>query len=233
MIFTLAASACSGLSDEGQATARAADAAAVRLLNSPLVEHYEDMTQQNLLAAAVQEGVEVVGVSRLDRQDSDYEWNELIIRVDGTPAIGLDPQPVRACWKIIVEGRFQRGDEELVDCPTGAPPTFDTPTTVPPQTTPATIVTQREQLVEQMRSVLTSSENNETPADALDQQVLTLLSPFGASTVETTTTNRRLAIAVVAGSDCYFGLATDPVSVWLPVAGGVECSAANAALGGP
>ena len=97
--------ACSALDQKSElldgelhATKRAADAAAVRITNNPHVEHFQDMTQQNLLVAALEEDVDVVAASRLEpaKSDSIYECNELIVRVE-VKAGGFNDPFVAAC----------------------------------------------------------------------------------------------------------------------------------------
>lgn len=234
VVLVFGVSACSNLSVENRATASAADVAAVRISNNALLEHFEDMTQQNLLIAAAQEGLEVVGVSRLEPQNEDsfYEWNELIIRVEGL-SNGFNPKLVDACWKLVFEGRFQRGDEQLVGCPTSPPPVIEMPTTLSLPTLPPEVVARSEQLVERIRAVLISLSDTNLAGDALTVQVQERLRGFETSAIETTITNGRVAIAVADSADCYFGLATDPVDVWQPIASDIECTAENAALGGP
>jgi hypothetical protein len=190
------------------------------------------MTQENLLIAAQREGVDVVGVSRLEpeTEDSFYEWNELIVEVEGFGS-GLKPEPIIVCWRLVFEGKFQRGDEHVVDCPTTPPPVVDLPPTVPPRPSPEVLIGERN--MARMQALLESSELVGLTSDDIEAAVKSSFGELPSAQIDAIERDGQIAIAIRDDRYCYFGLTLDPVITWRPVASGLDCSASNAADGPP
>lgn len=226
---------CSRLSEEHLATAEGADVAAARITNNPRLEHFEDMTQQNLLLAAKDEHVEVVAVSRLEprKTDSIYEWNELVIKVEATTA-GFNPHLVTACWSLVFEGRVQVGDEVLVECPGGPPPTVSLLPTTASDPVSTVDVEQRNETRRRIEGMLDNLDGTRR-ITALEDQVAANFTDLEAWEIRVAAADGRVAVALDLGGECWYGLKSVSVIAWQPVSGdhGLGCTAERALDGPP
>lgn len=108
---------CSTFDQTRSATRQTADYIQVQVANSPKVEHYEDMTTANIVAAAEHVGANVVSATSEHHANSIYEWTVLVVAIPGSIQIIGGDQDVVGCWRLEFEGKFTHGSPKFVDCP--------------------------------------------------------------------------------------------------------------------
>jgi len=235
LVGMLLLSGCAQLGGRGRETSAAADSAAVRLGNSRLLEHNEDMNQRNLLLAAAAERLDVMSAEHVDPpSDSIYEWNALVLRFTAQTS-GLAPHTVVQCWKYVFEGKFLRSGPGAVDCPANLPIDISVPPTAPPPTYSLQFVEDFQALRDQLSTTLETVDTHVLDSAQVQNLVRTALAKFDPDSVDAGIIQQVPAAAVRYHDLCVFGRKGDTVEVWQPVFGNAadSCTLANAAAGGP
>jgi len=195
---------CGRLADRTSSTYRAADAAGVYISNSPLIEHYEDMNQSNLLLAAESRELDVMSVDkRAAPSDSIYEWNELVLRFI-TETSGFAPHEVIECWRYVFEGKFLRSGPNKVTCPANPPIEISVPPTVPPSTSSPQVVDEFEALRDQLSVALDRIDIRELDSAQLQSLTTKALAKFETDSVEAAVIDHIAAVAVRYRGVCLF-----------------------------
>ena len=226
---------CADTAARRSETSEAARTAAVRLTNSRLIEHYEDMNQRNLLLAAASERLDVMSAEQMvPPSNSIYEWNELVLRFSAQTS-GFAPHEVIECWKYLFEGKFLRSGPDEVTCPASPPIEISLPPTVPPSTLSPQFVHDFDALRDQLAATLGDIGTPVLDSAQLQSLVTEALAKFEPDSVDAAVIDHVAAVAVRYRDLCLFARTGDPVEVWQPVFGNAvdTCTSSKAAEGGP